>query len=486
LTTEIVPLIREPTKTKLMKRQLVFFAGITLGLLLPNLLRSQEIGLLRINPEASRGEATLWGGIEEGWFRPSFAATFQWTAGAGANGVHHGKKTSWSGNISIEQAVGKEMFSSVFLEPGYFPMDILEFNLGTKSRQTGLLEGGVLTDLNSEWQLGAKASFKAANSSKKDDLRHSTLGMQMMVEPVVTFKTDDDAGYTVSYPVRLRTERAKADPATENTKQIFLDEGLRYGSFMDNLGIFQIRELSHGFNALYYSPEFSFGGGIIWKRGQAGESDYGTYRFPGSTLNVRLERMLEGFTTLHTYGISYRRLRDQLRSVIDADSFNALSDRVNRTLGLKYEVRFLDGALKNIGIDLTGNYWNERATPTADFTDITTRYDGTVALHTALSFGPVDLRINASAGQGWWQDRGRYGLGEETEDQPFRLTGDWLRKMEYLMVPRTGLGGTLVCRIPSVKGLYCQIDAHWTHAFQIELLGGRNRETATLKVGYRF
>ena len=41
----------------------------------------------------------------------------------------------------------------------YFPLDILDAAEGTKSRETGKLEGSFLTDLGYEWAVGLKASW---------------------------------------------------------------------------------------------------------------------------------------------------------------------------------------------------------------------------------------------------------------------------------------------------------------------------------------
>ena len=88
-------------------------------------------------------------------------------------------------------------------------------------------------------------------------------------------------------------------------------------------------------------------------------------------------------------------------------------------------------------------------------------------------------------GKGWWKDRGQ-GASEDSNEDPNRATGDWLRKMEYMMAPRMTFGGTLTARIPAVKGLFFQLNVDWNHAFNVDLLPGKNREIASLKVGYKF
>ena len=54
------------------------------------------------------------------------------------------------------------------------------------------------------------------------------------------------------------------------------------------------------------------------------------------------------------------------------------------------------------------------------------------------------------------------------------------------MKPRVGVGGTLTVRIPGVKGLFVQAEGSWCRAFQVTHLGGKNRETGLLRIGYDF
>ena len=118
--------------------------------------------------------------------------------------------------------------------------------------------------------------------------------------------------------------------------------------------------------------------------------------------------------------------------------------------------------------------------------DQTRRYNGTATLLTTFSYGIVDLDLNFRAGKGWWKNRGFANAEEQSEGDPLRLTDDWLRKMDYLMASHMGMGGTLTCRIPAVKGLFVQLDGYWLHAFNATRLPGKNREIGSLKIGYRF
>ena len=455
-----------------------------LALLLPGLLHGQEAGLLRMDPDHRnpKTHAGVWGGIEEGRFKPTHAAVFQWSAGADAQAVRHGQKSSWSGALSFRQTVGNNMLSSMFLEPGYFPVDLLEFTPGVKSRQDVHLEGGFLSDLGYEWAAGIQGAVDGAHLAKSQDLRHSNLGLRLQVEPTLTYVMDDDMGFVTTYGVALRTESLSVD----NPGAAFLDKGMRYGAFLagSGPGTFSVQEFSHGFTGHFHSEEFSAQLKWIWKRGKAEGAEFGNFTFPGSTVSAFIEQTFLADEVDHRYRLSYKRERDQLREMATgADGFSTDSDRVGRELELKYETRFLRGALKSIGLSLGASRWVERSFVSPS-SDVTKRNLGLATLFAAFSVGGIQLDLHAQAGTGLWRDRGR--SRDETEDQPYRQTVDWLRQMEYLMTPRIGLGGCLKVPIPSVDGLSVQLDADWLRALKRTYMGGTNREIATLKVGYDF
>ena len=453
-----------------------------LCLFLSTILNAQEVGQLRLDPErpARETKVALWGGVEEGWFRPMYAGTFQWSAGARAEGIRHGERTSWTGSISLEQKTGYGTLSSMFLEPGYFPMDLLEFTPGMKSRETGRLEAGFLTDLGYEYAAGVKATFQAGYQGKQTALRHSSFGMDVRVEPTLTYIMDDNMGLAMAYVFRLKTERLQLHPA--DGKSAFLDEGMRYGYVFD-AGALPIREMSHGAAAHFYSEEAAAGLEWTWKRGRADASGFGSYNFPGSTVSVFYEQVFLADEMDHVIRASYRRDRDQLRkNGADGVGFTAASDRLGRDVELKYEIRFLHGAVRRLGLAVDGHRHVDRSL--SPISDLVKRNLGSATLSTSFSFGAVDLDLEALVGGGQWRDRGR--SKDEREDMPYRQTEDWLRMMDYQMAPRVGAGGALTYHFSSPKGLYIRLDGRWLHALRMTSMGGQNREIGNLTIGYDF
>ena len=455
--------------------------AILLSLLFPAFLNAQEVGLLRLKPERPEKEGTVavWGGVEQGWFRPTYEGTLQWSAGARASGIRHGEKTSWMGAVSLEQKTGYGMLSSMLLEPGYFPVDLLEFTPGTKSREIGRLEGSFVSDLGYECAVGLKASLQAGYVGKRTDLRHSAFGMDLRVEPTVTYVMDDDMGFAAAYVFRLKTERIQMRGDGESAA--FLDRGLRYGSYVDGTGAFPIQEMTNGFAGRFYSEEVSAGLEWLWKRGQA-DASIGRFRFPGSSVSVFYEQAFQAERADHVVRLSYQRDRDQLRESQSDSGYGAVSDRLGRTAELKYEARFLHGAVRRFGIALEGHRQVDRAV--SPLWDQVKRNLGTATLYTSFSFGAFELDLEALAGGGLWRDRGR--SGSETTDMPNRRTEDWLRLMDYSLAPRMGAGGALTYRVSGPKGLFFRIDGHWLHALRATATGGQNRGITNLTVGYDF
>ena len=460
----------------------VLKTGLLGLLLLPVLAQGQEIGLIRLAPERPKHQrdAAVWGGVEEGRFRSADMALFQWSAGARVSGVRHRKHASRTGSLSFGQTTGKDMSSSMFLDPGYYPLDFLETGRGWKSRQDVRLEGGYVHDLGDAWAAGLQVSAQAMHVAKKQAVSHSSLGLDLQMEPTVTYVMDDEMGIAVAGILRMRTEWLRL-PETDDASAVFLDQGMRYGSgFSAGNSPFGVLEPSFGASAILYSPEVTVGVKDVWKRGQAGDR----FRYPGSTVSVFAERTLEGFGVDHVYGVSYRRMRDQLREDTPSGDqpFTSLSDRVNRALELKYGIRLHHGAVRSVGLVLEGSRWVERCA--VPLPDLTKRNLGSATLSASFSRGAFDLDVDVLAGGGLWRDKGR--SRDERTDTDYRRTENWLRQMDYQMVPRIGAGGALTFRVPSVQGLYLRLDGRWRRALRLTLMGGHNRETGTFTVGYKF
>ena len=482
-----------------------------LSLLLPLALQGQTIGLLRVNPDAAgnRGKAQVYGGFEEGGYKPAFQASSLWKAGASASGTRHMDFISYTGSFSFEQIEGKDMFTSMFLEPGYFPVDVVELTPGDKTRQTYKLSGGFATDLTDKFVFGAKADYMSANYAKRKDIRHTNYGMSLRVEPTISFIATENGGISVAYIFQKRTESIDAEQvgaATDQSYYAFLDKGMRYGTYQvwdgdgihldeAGVGVFPVREFTHGFAYVVDLPIVALGMEWLWKHGTVGEKGYDWFRYPGLSISMFFERRWESG---HSLRLDLDVESDQLEeAVLDKVSeggvttpqiygYNAVSDRTWGSMDLTYAVRFRHGCLKRLQAVLHGGVWDEKSYLMYPYEDRTERFNGMATLVAAFGFGPVDMNVRVNGGAGTWKDQGLQGGTDEIQTTPFRLQGDWDRKMEYFSTPKLGTGLTLTYHLQSVKGLSVQAQGTWLHGFDIVLLPGADRWSSTLTIGYDF
>ena len=487
------------------------YKACILSLLVPLGLGAQDIGLLRTvsHGEGASGTASVYGGFEEGGYKPAFQASSLWKAGAKAQGVLHHSSTSYQGAFSFEQVDGKEMFTSMFLEPGYFPVDVVEFTPGDKTRQTYRLEGGFAYEMDNEFFVfGGKASYSAANYAKRKDIRHTTYGMSLRVEPTVTVKMYEDAGMSVAYVFRKRTESIDAEQvgsATDQSYYAFLDKGMRYGTYQvwdgDGLhldeagvGVFPVREYANGFAYVVDLPELSGGMEMLWKHGTVGEKGYDWFRYPGHEFKVYLERKWDR----KNLRLEMQVQDDQLEeAVLDKASsggvttpeiygYNAVSDRSSLSADLTYRIRFPEGHLKSLQAVLHSGLWTERSYLMYPYTDETERYNGSLTVVAGFAFGRWGLGLRANGGIGAWNEQGLQGGTDEVLSTPYRLQYDWDRKMEYFSTSKLGAGLTLKYNLKALPGAYLQAEGTWLHGFGVVLLPGADRWSTMMTLGYNF
>ena len=78
----------------------------------------------------SRSYAEAIGEYEGGEFRDSWHPEQCWSVGAATASIRHMDKMSLKGSFSFTQTDGYDMCGSMFINPGYYPVDILEFTPG--------------------------------------------------------------------------------------------------------------------------------------------------------------------------------------------------------------------------------------------------------------------------------------------------------------------------------------------------------------------
>lgn len=120
----------------------------------------------------SRSYAEIYFTKETGGMTGHSSSDDSWNAGARTESVRHLKKVSFAGGFGYDYFDGRNMCGSMFTQPGYYPVDILEFTPGRKIREDYSFMGGVSAVLGRRWTGGLRVEFEAQNYAKRKDLRH--------------------------------------------------------------------------------------------------------------------------------------------------------------------------------------------------------------------------------------------------------------------------------------------------------------------------
>jgi hypothetical protein len=263
------------------------------------------------------------------------------------------------------------------------------------------------------------------------------------------------------------------------------------------VGVFPVREFTHGFAEQIQMGALGFAGGLkfLWKHGTVGEKGYEWFKYRGQTYSTWLEKTWESGRSLRLdFDLEDDGLKEAVLDKVTSGgittptvyTYNAVSDRAWVSLDLTYAVRFRQGCLKRLQTILHGGLWDEKSYLMYPYEDQTTRYNGMATVVAAFGFGPVGLNLRVNGGAGAWKDQGLRGGTESVASVPYRLEGDWLRKMEYFSTGKLGAGLTLTYHLKAVEGLCLQAEGTWLHGFGIDLLPGADRWSSTLSIGYNF
>ncbi len=239
-------------------------------------------GLLRDTITTSYAE--LYSLIEGGEYRNYSDASQLWSAGAKAKTIKHTDKLSMIGAVSYEHSEGEQMCGSMFISPGSYPFDILEFTPGDKTLQSYYFMGGVSSAVNDRLNIGVKGEVVAQNYAKFKDLRHYNYRMELSLTPSVSYRIGQTTlGASYIYSRSSETIRAQEVGSTAAAYYAFLDKGLMSGAYetwggtgihLDESGIdgFPVRENIHGaalqadWNGIYGEVEYLYGVGEVGEK----------------------------------------------------------------------------------------------------------------------------------------------------------------------------------------------------------------------------
>lgn len=466
---------------------------------------TNPVGIRQDTSFSSIAHAELHGSLSAGGFRQSHEASLPWSVGAKAESLVHLKKFSMQGSFSFEQMQGADMCGSIFVNPGYYPVNAYEFTPGKKIRQTYAFDGAISVDVADNWRVGAGIDFTSANLSKRKDVRHSNYLLDMTVSPGVIWHVDNLAlGLDAILRKTNDTPTAK-QIGTKETYQAFLDKGLHYGRMenWDGSGLhlsesgvngFPVKEIFGGvgvqakYRNMFIDLSYLRGNGTI------GEKQFIWYRFPSHNFGVNYGYRWNQRANVHAVrvNVDWKRMENH-EAVLDKVNEGGVTTTVKhgenliftkQEVGLRTEYAFAGG----------GNEVVVRAGVDECLGVASQMYPYVVEQTLAQFMGAVGYtrhmgKLDIAAGVGY---RGGSVLENEkvvSEDsgvtsEMTRLEDYYLMDMEYKTAHRMNLGVTATYNF--WKSMYAEVMVDYTRAFKASALPGANRVGATLKLGYNF
>ena len=454
----------------------------------------------------SRSYAEAYGKYEGGGFRDTWQAEKGWSAGAATASIRHLERLSLKGSFSFEQTEGYGMCGSMFIDPGFYPVDVLEFTPGRKSLQTYALDGGFSYDLTSEWRIGAAMDFTSANMAKRKDLRHTNWKLDMTVAPGFMYHCGDFA-IGGSYIFRKTSESIKAEQVgtSESSYYAFLDKGLMYGVYsvwsgsglhLSEAGVngFPVKDFSNGAALQMQYKGFFAEAEYLRTNGTIGEKEYIWFRFPGDEIGAVFGYKHIGEEVKHFARIDFGWKGLGLdESILEKVSENGVTTVLNHgsnrilaqeTISLSPEYELVGKAFELlVGADM--RWENGISSQMYPFVSTQSLMNWKAGAEALVHLSRFDLGAGLAFGGGSVKgssDKVTHDSGVQTS--PFRLEEWYSRQMEFLTATRSE--ASLSLRYNFRKGIYLQAEGFWTHGFSLPQDTGSDRFTTALRLGLSF
>lgn len=244
--------------------------------------------------------AGMYASYQGGDLRTISQSCSEWSAGAQAKSVKHLEGYSMKGSFSFRDTEARDMCGSMFLDPGFFPVDVYEFTPGRKTFQTYSMDGGIAVDMGKSWTVGTGLDFTARNVAKRKDLRYSTYRLDMTVNPSVVYSADRfRLGGTFVFARNTETINAEQTGTAAVAPFAFFDEGLALGNWqvwtgngsrLKESGVngLPVRQNSIGGELQFASANIYAHAGLQWKKGTVGERQVIWYRYGGPMANLAM------------------------------------------------------------------------------------------------------------------------------------------------------------------------------------------------------
>lgn len=452
--------------------------------------------------------AEISGGYESGKYRNVNEAASLWNAGVEAATITHLDKFSMTGAFSFVHSDAKDMCGSMMSRPGYYPVDILEFTPGRKTRQVYSIAGGITADIAENWRIGGTIDIENENYTKRKDLRHSNYRLDMTFVPSLMWHSGGIAA-GASYIFARTSEIVKAEELgiTSGSYYAFLDKGLRYGvmDVWDNAGLhisetgvsgFPVAENSNGlalqfqWRGLYIDAEYGH------RNGKIGEKQKIWYNFAGDDFSARLAYKIQNRQVTHYFTGTYAfRSTENRENVLEDVTENGVTLTRNygantvllsnsHNAGVSWEV--MDDNLLRFGAGI--DWKGDRAAASVLYPFVSTQKKDRLDLgvwfwlpYRRFSMGcSVDFRF------GWMSDATRtVSDNVSPASEPTRLVEYYDIEREYFTTP--SVKAELSLRYTFRRNIYIEARL-WENGALKDMYNvyGKSRLYAGLALGYDF
>ena len=454
----------------------------------------------------SRSYAELSGNYEDGGFRDTWQAPRGWSAGVSTASIQHLEKMSLKGSFAFTQTEGYDMCGSMFIKPGYYPVDILEFTPGRKTLQTYAFNGGISYDVAEGWRIGAMMDFESANMAKRKDLRHTNWKLDMRLAPGIMYHSGDFAlGASYIYNRNSETVNAEQVGTAESSYYAFFDKGLMYGVYqvwtgsgvhLDEAGVngLPVKENTNGtavqveYKGLFAEIEYAHSLGTV------GEKEYIWFRFPGNLVDVNLAYKASsvkgehfafldfGWKSQITHETVLEKITENGVTTVIGHGSNLMQQREEIKIRPSYEYVAEDWEISASAQMVLKNGMASQMYP---YVYTQSLFTTSVMVGGLVRFGAVELTAGVAYGGGNVVEESRLaGENEGILTSPFRLQNWYDLQVEYDTADKVGVD--LALKYSFKNGLYVKAAGCWLHGFGLKYAPGADRCSATLGLGYEF
>lgn len=451
--------------------------------------------------------ARIGGGAEGGDFRATYEAESAWHAGASTESVRHLERFSMKGAFSFEQTQGQGMCGSMLIQPGFYPVDVLEFTPGLKTLQRYAFDGSISVDLSEHFRIGGLMDFASSNYAKRKDLRHANYRLDMTFAPSLVYHSGRTAiGLSYIFSKNSETVKAEQIGTSESSYHAFLDKGILFGhdEIWNGSGVHLSEAGVNGFPVMETISGLGLQlqqGGLFaeltlrGRNGQIGEKQFIWYRFPGwdASADVRYT-LATGDGASHIFGLH--------GDVLGQRNFETILEKVTSggvTTTIEHgsdQIFSRTHSYAGASYGLVSSLWLVKAEAGISFRDGLSSMMYPYLNEQSIKVLSASASLSRTAGRFDFMGRAGISGGNSREESskvseesgvigmPVRLTQyndayvEWLTTLQY----RLGLG----LRYRIWHGIYAELSGGLVLAPGASAAAGTSRWTGNAGIGYDF